>query len=580
MWNKYMFILMPSQKRWGIVLMFMTFIGALLETLGISIILPLVQVMLDPYVLRENEYASSIINTLGLDTDGALIWAVGIAVVGVYLIKNGYLLLLSYMRAKYSCKIQRELSCEMMNSYMKRGYLFFLDNSSGELLRGMVNSIQSTYEGIYHFLRILAELLTVACICIYVMMSDLTMAVCVIALVVFCLVTVAFGFRNWSVKNGKIQYYYLGEINKLLLQAFQGIKEVLVMKREQYYLDTYRNTYIKQQKGVIGKTVGSESPTYIIEAICVTGLIITVCIKAVTPGDKTNMVPQLAAFAVAAFRILPSLGRISSYFNMFMMCIPSINDTYSNFEIARKQNYDSLVRKDIIQKEDFSALLSVDHLTFSYPNTEKTVLDDISLDIKKGQAVAFVGASGAGKTTLSDIILGLLNPQSGTVKIDGVDIHNIPAGWGKIVGFVPQNVYLIDDTIKKNIAFGIVEKEIDEEKVWYALQQAQMTETVNNLPDKLNTKIGEHGTRLSGGQRQRIAIARALYNNPEILVMDEATSALDSDTETAVMEAIEALHGDKTLIIIAHRLTTIRNCDAIYEIGNGRTALKRYEELH
>lgn len=588
-WDKYNFILTTSQKRWGVIIIILTFVGAVCETLGVSAILPLVQVMIDPQQLMENPIAVHVIYYLRLESEASLIWAIGIFVIAIYIIKNLFMLLLSYVRIKYSCKVQRELSVEMVESYLKRGYVFFLNMSTGELMRGVTSSISNTYTALYQVFKLLAEILTVICICVYIMFSDIVMAMCVVALAVICLLIVVLGCQKWVKKYGEITYRYTALINKVILQTFQSIKEILVIQRQKYFVNSYKNNYIKQQKGTIGQTVASESPAYIIEAVCVSGLIIAVCIKAIDSENAAELVPQLASFAVAAFRILPSLGRISSSFNQFMFCVPGINDTYNNLKAARniEEKSDEEIGNSILiydnlnqdSWESFQDKLSIENITWKYPNTDKNVLDDISIEINKGQSIAFVGKSGAGKTTLADIVLGLLIPQNGKVKIDGIDITDIPKGRSHIIGFVPQNVNLLNDTVRRNVAFGIEDDRIDDELVWRALEQAQLKDTIENSAHGLDTEIGERGIRFSGGQRQRFAIARALYTDPDILILDEATSALDTETETAVMESINVLQGHKTLIIIAHRLTTIRNCDKIYEIAGGKAVERKYEEL-
>ena len=229
--------------------------------------------------------------------------------------------------------------------------------------------------------------------------------------------------------------------------------------------------------------------------------------------------------------------------------------------------------------KNFEKELTLSHVTFSYEARDLTVIDDLNMTIKKGASVAFIGSSGAGKTTLADIILALLKPKSGQILMDGIDIEDLGGRWHQIIGYVPQSIYMTDDTIRRNIAFGIADGEIDDEKVWKALEMAQMKDFVMNLSMGLDTIVGEWGVQFSGGQRQRIAIARALYNNPDIIIMDEATAALDTETETAVMESIDALQGIKTLIIVAHRLTTIKNCDVIYEIKDGMAIERKKEEI-
>ena len=324
-------------------------------------------------------------------------------------------------------------------------------------------------------------------------------------------------------------------------------------------------------------SVASESPAYIIEAACVTGMIVAVCFKVIFSSDVETLIPQLAAYAIGAFRILPSLGRISSSFNTMIYSIPSMNATYENVYEANQfeKNYDSNGNGNREEKLELKDAIRIKNVCWKYSEDGRAILEDININIEKGTSVAFIGQSGAGKTTLADIILGLLHPQKGDILVGGKSIFESPHEWANLVGFVPQSVYLIDDTIRNNVAFGIDEEEIDDEQVWYALEQAQLADFVSTLPEGMQNIVGDRGIRLSGGQRQRIAIARALYKNPEVLVLDEATSALDTETESAVMEAIEYLQGHKTLIIIAHRLTTIQNCDVIYEIKESHAYLKK-----
>lgn len=582
--KKILFILTPQQRKWGSVLMILTLFGAAVETLGVSAILPLVQVMIDPSVLRQYDIVNDVLNYISFNSDIELIWLVCFFVIAVYIFKNIYLFFLSYVRVKYSCKVQRELSVEMMESYMKRGYIFFLNAGTSELLRGMNDNIANVYQVLYQVLKIVAEILTLICICIYIMTTDLMMALVVSILAAFCLLAVVFGFRKWTRISGEINYIYVAAINKTLLQAFGGIKEVLVMHRQKYFVNTYEKQYIKRQKGIIGQALAAETPSYIIEGVCVTGLILAVCIRTVSAEDAASLVPQLGAFAVAAFRILPSLGRITNSFNMIVFSVPGLSDTYDNFIKARGYNDEDdenpiIKDRHVTQDIEFTDKLSIQNIVWHYPNSDTNVLQNVSIDINKGQSIAFVGASGAGKTTLGDIILGLFAPQKGNVLIDGVNIQDIPECWSRIIGFVPQSAFLMDDSIRNNVAFGIPVEEIDDEMVWKALEQAQLKSFVDGLEKGLDTLIGERGVRFSGGQRQRVAIARALYCNPDILILDEATSALDTETETAVMDSIEALQGHKTLIIIAHRLTTIRNCDVIYRIENGTAQKCSYEEL-
>lgn len=582
-WDKYRYILTASQKRWGVIVFVMTLLGSALETLTVAAMLPLVQVILTPQQLRQNPFAASVIKYLGLHSDSSLIWAVGIAVIIIFLLKNAYQLALSYIRIRYSCKVQRELSVEMLESYMKRGYVFFLSTSTGELMRGMSQGVNQVYTALYRVFRLVAEIAMVIFISIYIMAADIILAACIIGVSIVCLTVVMLASQRLIKKYADMNYKYSALVSRTLIQTFQGIKEILVMGRQQFFVDSYKHHYTEQQKGIIGNTVANESPLYTLEAVCVTAIVIAVCIRALIAQDASALLPQLSAFAVGAFRILPSLGRITGHFDSFMFCLPGINDTYDNLkEVRTAEEKEAETAEDDRKKglpAQFDEKLSVEHVSWRYSEDGETVLDDISLDIDKGQSVAFVGKSGAGKTTLADIILGLLLPQKGRICIDGVDITDIKSEKSGLIGFVPQSVNLMDDTIRRNVAFGMKDSDIDDEKVWRALEQAQLKEFVAKSANGLDTMIGERGIRFSGGQRQRLAIARALYNDPDILILDEATAALDTETETAVMESIDNLKSDKTLIIIAHRLTTIRNCDCIYKIEDGKACQCTYESL-
>ena len=570
--RKFIYILDKPQQKWGIVIFIMSFIGALVETLGVSVILPLVQIMISPDALMENESVAKISEKLNIENASEMLILIVAAVIVVYVIKNLYLLLLTYARTKYSCKIQRELSVKMMKYYMRRGYLFFVEHNTSELMRGISTTTSNVYQVLFYVLKLFSEILTVASICIFILLTDAQMAITIGILIAVCLVSIIFIFKNMMRKFGKRYHAFYVKVSKAAYQAFQGIKEVIVMGRQDYFVKEYEDAYVQQQKASVGKSIASESPAYFIEMVCVAGLLSVVCFQSLNVENMSELIPKLATFAIGAFRILPSLGRISSSVNNIIFYVPAIQDMYDNFKEVEKHEKEQEERliEESTEKLEFNKEIEIKGIHWQYPNTENEVISDLDMTIHKGESVAFIGASGAGKTTLADILLGLLVPQEGDILVDGKSILRSKSEWGKMLGFVSQAFYLNDDTIRNNVAFGIEEKKISDELVWNALEQAQLKEMVESLPKGLDTIVGERGLRFSGGQRQRLAIARALYYNPEILILDEATSALDTETETAVMEAIEALQGHKTLIIIAHRLTTIRNCDTVYEVKDGK----------
>lgn len=583
-WNKFMFILTARQKRLAVVILLMTFAGAFVETLGVSIIIPFVQALVNPAELMENYYISFMVDMFHIENTMQMILMLGIGIALVYILKNLYLTFLSYCRVRYSTKVQRELSVLMMKSYMRRGFLFFSQINTSDLLRGINGDVAAVYQIMYNAFRVIAEVLTTIAILIFIMKTDIKMALCVVALAMVCFMVIVVGFRKPMRKMGLEYRASNRDVQKHSLQAFQGIKEVIVMHRQKFFVGKYEEAFGRQQKALIGQTVATESPAYLIEAVCVSGLILAVSFQGYAGMDMSAFIPKLSAFAVGAFRILPSLGRITSSFNQMVYYSPSLGKTYENLREVRmtEQEETREIESLMIEKPDQATdqlsysndaqsdehYLEIKDVHWQYPKSDQEVLSGVSLSVKKGTSVAFIGQSGAGKTTLADIVLGLYRPGQGSVFYRGRNIKTMADSWGQYIGYIPQSVYLIDDSIRNNVAFGISNP--DDEKVWRALEQAQLKDFVLGLPDRLDTVVGDRGIRFSGGQRQRVAIARALYNDPEILVLDEATSALDNETETAVMEAIDSLQGSKTLLIVAHRLTTIRNCDVVYEIVGGK----------
>lgn len=580
--KKLMFILDNSQKKWGIIVFVLSFLGALMEALGVSVILPLVQLMTQPDILRQDERINKLLQKLNIGDNKELIIFIIVIIILVYVIKNVYLIFLAYVRCKYSCRIQRELSVKMMKFYMRRGYSFFIEHNSSELIRGISASPASVQQVLQNSLKLLSELLTIVTViitCFAIM--DIKLIGTLLALVIICLLSVWAIFKNLTTYYGRKYYEFLEKTTKASYQAFQGIKEVLVMNKQEHFAEQYANAYVGQQKAIVGQNIASESPAYFIEMVCITGLLLYVCFQCLSVDNASVLLPSLSSLAIAGFRILPALGRISSEINLVMFYLPAVQEVYSNFVQVEqyKEEEQESISCEMQKNIKFEHEIDIKGVYWRYFGSEEYVLKDINFKISKGESIAFIGASGAGKTTLADILLGLLMPETGDILVDGQSIYHFKEKWGKLIGFVSQAFYINDDTIRNNIAFGVDEKQIDDNRVWRALEQAQLKEYVEGLEKQLDTNVGERGVRFSGGQRQRLAIARALYESPEVLVLDEATAALDNDTETAVMEAVEHLKGKVTLIIIAHRLSTIRNCDKVYEVKDGKIFYKSKEEV-
>lgn len=575
------YILSKKQKSLSIIVLFMTVVGAVFETLGVSIIIPLVSAFLSPEQLMKHSYIAPVVRILQITTAGQLLILISAAVIVIYILKNIYMVFLSYVRVKFSVKVKRELSIKMMNSYMEREYSFFLGVNTADILRGVGYDVSGVQEILFQIFRIMADGLTAVCICIFIIRTDVVMAVSVIFLMGISLGLLLYVFRNKMRRVGDYYRECTAQVNKYLYESFQGIKDVIVFHKEQYFIGKYAVSFTNQQTAEVAKTIASESPAYFIEAVFVSGLIAVVGLKIITGTDTDVFVPQLSSFAIAAFKILPSIGKISAGFNQLICSCPALNAAYENLKEAETFKKESRVQESNVRigKKVFDQEIVIRNMQWRYPNSPNYVINDLNLTIQKGKSVALIGESGAGKSTMADILLGLLVPEQGDIEVDGVSIYQMMDSWKATIGYVPQAVFLTDDTIRHNIAFGVDEKDIDEDRIRRAVEKAQLTDTIAALPDGLDTVLGERGTRFSGGQRQRVAIARALYNDPDILILDEATAALDNETENAVMEAIDALQGYKTLVIIAHRLTTIRNCDEIYEIKDGKAYRREKKDI-
>ncbi len=581
--RKLNFIMTGNQKKYGLMVFIMSIIFALLETFGVSIIFPLLQAFLNPQQLMENKYVKPVVRLLGLRDYREVIFWVCIAIAAIYIFKNLFGLLYTWVSNKYACKVHRELSIQILNAYMKQGYSFFSENSSARLLNGLGEDVSSVYNIINYTFILFSKAFTILGTAILIVVVTPSMSIVLMVLIIFCFTLSQMLFRKSMTKYGKLVRVYNTRAYQASLEAIQGSKEVLVTNRQEYFVNQYQKCLAGSNKATIRNAIGANAPSYIIEAVCVTGLMLLVAVRVMREADIADMLSQLSVIAIAAFRILPSLGSVLSCVNSIVYNAPSLSASYETMEMVRKlerlEDAEEKIEKGELNCIQFSQELVLSHVTFQYPGRDEAVLQDLNMRIRKGASIALIGASGAGKTTLADIILNLLEPNQGEILMDGYNIRMLKGQWNKIVGYVPQSVYLTDASIRRNIAFGIEDDQIDDSRVWKALEMAQLKPFVEGLSDQLDTVVGEWGIQFSGGQRQRVAIARALYGEPDILVLDEATAALDNETETAVMESIDALQGIKTLIIVAHRLTTIRNCDEIYEIRDGKAVRRSKEEI-
>ena len=579
------YVLDKKQKRYVVAVMVIIVISSFFELLGVTAVLPFVQAVLAPEAIFASSIAKPFIEFFHITTPQGLMLLCGIGIIALYLIKNAYMLFSYFIQYDFATRVQKELSIKMLKAYMSRPYEYFLNVNSSVVLRGCGSDTGSVYEILSYLFTIIAEVLAMALIGVFIIYTEPWTALGILLLMGVVMLGMVMMFKPAAKKAGVAGRKANALKGKAIYQTVMGIKEIYVMQRKKLFVQEYERAADIARKAQRTNSLVTGSPDRIIEGICVSGLVGIICIRLLMNNNMVDFVPKLAAFAMAAFKVLPSIGKITSRINGMVYSRPGLTNVYHIIREAAEyeERYAQYAEEHGAVKESddlrFGEKLTIQNVAWQYENQKAPVLTDTTLEIKKGQSIALIGASGAGKTTLADIILGLLHPQEGTVLMDGIDVYAMPKTWARIVGYVPQSVFLMDDTVRNNIAFGLPEDTIEDELIWDALERAQLREFVAGLPNGLDTIVGERGVKFSGGQRQRIAIARALYNKPEILILDEATAALDNETETAVMESIDALQGQITMIIVAHRLTTIKNCDQIYEIRDGKAVERKKAEV-
>ncbi len=572
------YILDKRDKLKTAALLIAIVIGGFLELLGVAIFKPFINIITDPSTIQSTWYLKWAYDLFCFQDAKGFMVVLSIAIIAVYIIKNIYLILERNYIFKFSFTTQRKLSTRLLDTYMKEPYTFHLNKNIATLQRTLQEDTARFTQVVLYSLELVAELVVCLVLVVYLMIVSKTITITVLGMLAICVGGFLLLTRNYSRKLGRDNQGYQGKIYQWMNQALGGIKEIKILERESYFTDEYEKYYKKFTRGLqVARTI-SILPKYVVETATMCGLLVAIIVKLLLgEAEMAAYVQQFAAFAVAAMRLMPSVGRINENASNMLYALPSVDLVYH--DLSEIEDYVDRQEQEVREEWVLKEHIEVKDVTYYYPETEEPVILKANFMIPKGKAVAFIGASGAGKTTMVDIILGLLVPQEGVVMADAVNVHEKPKTFHSQVGYIPQVIYLSDDTIRNNIAFGVREEEIDENAVRTAMEKAQLTEFVKSLPHGLDTIVGDRGVRLSGGQRQRIGIARALYHDPEILVLDEATSALDNETEAAVMEAIENLQGMKTMIIIAHRLTTIQNVDIIYEVEGGKVTERRKEEV-
>lgn len=577
-----MVLLDKKQKHKMVLLVFLMLIGAVLETLGVSMILPVMSVVMEENAVQKHAYLQVICDLfhIAYDDTRTLMILVMVGLIAIFAVKNIFLFFQQKVQLKFVYTNQFATSRRMMINFMERPYEYYLNADTSVIQRSITSDVNNMYGLILSLLQLVSEGIVFVCLIAVSLVSDVMMSITVALLLVVVLAIIKWVLKPIMRKAGEENQDYYSGLYKWIDQSVMGIKEIKIANKENYFINEYAKCGEGYVNAVQRYNLYNATPRLLIETVALAGMIFYMMIQLLSGVQVTAILPQLTLLALVAMRLIPCANRINnhltsiSYFEPFFMGVSDnlqeeIRDESIDYNAASYQ------KKVEVQKLEIRHNIQMKDIVYKYPNTETLIFDRANMEIPIGKSVGIVGTSGAGKTTIVDILLGLLQIQSGEILADGVEVRKHYQSFLKDIGYIPQTIFMIDSTIRKNVAFGVADEDIDDAKVWRALQEAQLDEFVRGLPDGLDTSIGERGIRISGGQRQRIGIARALFEDPEVLVLDEATSALDNETEAAIMESINMLHGKKTLIIIAHRLQTIEKCDMVYRVEKGQVTIER-----
>ena len=563
-------ILDRGQKIRILGLMVLILIGGLLETASASLILPLVSAILDEEKFAENRYVMQIRELLGIESIRTFTLCMLGFIIAIYIFKAVFLILQTYLLAGFANRNRARCTTNLLWQFLHRPYEYYLYAETSDIIRTIYGDMDNIFNLLLQCMNFASELMVSLCLGVFLLITDWKMCLLMVLLLgVLTLINVKVIKKHLNIAGEGSRITQAG-MYKWILQGASGIKDVKVLRKEYYFTDRYSDSAEGYADNQIKYNVLTNLPRLLIEAVAILGILIYVMISMLMGVNIASLMTTIAAFAVAAMRLLPSVNRLNTYIANIAYFEPALDFIYENVNTKGLSEENVLIThnptEEYVPALSFKDKIELNDITFAYPNTDKNIFTHADMTVPIGASVGVVGASGAGKSTIVDIMLGLLEVKSGEILCDGIDAIEHYPEWLSHIGYIPQTIYMLDDSIRRNIAFGVDDSDIDDDRVWAVLKEAQMMDFVKDLPDGLDAQIGERGVRISGGQRQRLGIARALYHNPQILIFDEATSALDNDTETAIMDAIDSLHGQKTMVIIAHRLRTIENCDIIYEV--------------
>ena len=578
--KKILFLLNPRERKQATLLLFMIIIMALLEMIGVVSILPFMAVLTNPDLIETNHMLNSMFqfsNILGVENNQQFLFALGVLVFALLITSLTFKALTTYAQVWFVQMRQYSVSKRLIEGYLNQPYSWFLNRHSADLGKNILSEVGQVIGGMSSLIDIIAKSMVTIALIILLIVIDPKLALIVGLFLGGAYFLIFYFVRKYLDRLGRKRLFNNELRFKSVVEAFGAAKEIKVGGLEQTYIKNFSNSSLTLARVITSATVVSQLPRFIFEAVAFGGILLIILYVMAQTNSFNKALPIISLYVFAGYRLLPALQQIYGSFTAVTFVGPSLNKLHQDLENIKpfkvNENHDFL---------NFDKKIELKNIDYNYPNSSRTALKNISLEIPVNSTIGLVGATGSGKTTTVDVILGLLESHKGTLEVDGnvITKQNVRS-WQRTIGYVPQHIFLSDDSVAANIAFGVEPKDINLVAVEKAAKIANLHKfVVEELTQKYQTTIGERGVRLSGGQRQRIGIARALYHNPKILILDEATSALDSNTEKAVMDAVNNLSKNITIILIAHRLSTVKKCDMIYLLDKGQLKDKgTFEEL-
>ena len=563
-----------QRTKFGFYIVF-SVIGSILELVGISLFIPFISFVLDSENFRNTVIFSKIFELFNLSTKAQIIIFLSLVLFFAYLLKNLFLCFLNYYKYSFINTTQKELYTKMISFYLNQPYIFHVYNNSATLQRNIINDCGQFIQVLQNFCDFLVNILLAGSIVGYLLYMDWQSMLLVSG--IFGIIVLVFlkPYNKRLISYGRTARDCGAQLVRIINESLGGVKEIKVKSVVPYFVSYFSSVIKKSSTAQKKNSFLASLPKYVIETIVIIVLISIIVYKIlIQKVSNTDFVSEMSVFAFAFIKLLPSVTSISTSFSGVCYNYPSLRALYN--ELTR---IDETPQNEIIKTKDTKLMnfnmISLKNVSFHYPSAEKIILDKINLTLEKGKFYAFIGESGSGKTTLMDIILNLLDVTDGYVFMNDTDRNIIDKEeWFKYFGYIPQFVYLTDNSIRENIALGENAENIDDEKIRNILKIVKLDKVVEDLPNGIYESVGENGSRFSGGQRQRLGIARALYQNKQIFILDEATSALDSETENEILKIIDSFKGEKTVVMVAHKLNTIKNCDYVYEVKNGKLILQ------